>query len=446
MKRQLIVSLSALAGCVLLSACGDDVTKVTNVTNEVSGMEIVASADSLGKCDSSTIGKTAYVSDESFAYVCADSGWVPFSKNSDGKEGTSCSAETLSDSSGYKIVCGGDSVGVIRNGENGSDGKNDDNSCNLASDSSGVVKFVCGNSDTIVLYKAHCGDLTYDPAQKFCFREEWLYDYCASATYDPTLQFCQSGVLYDLCGGNSYDVTAEFCQFGTIYSLCGGKSYNGLTEYCDGNSVYEGSGEFTDARDKKTYRTVKIGSQIWMAENLKYDYRYGTECYGDDTANCETYGRLYTWAAAMDSAAVFSEDGKDCGYGTECTAPEKVRGICPEGWHLPDTTEWNTLAAYVADNTTGGEDSVGYALKSTSGWTEYKGKTGGSDAFGFGALPAGSYLEGTFYGFGNKAHFWTSVDDGMTVAFYRYLINSSAKLASGYDLKNSTASVRCVKD
>ena len=440
----------AFAGTFLaLSACGDDVTKVTNVTSEVSGMEVVASIDSIGKCDSSALGKTVFASDENSAYICADSGWVPLSKSSERNNGSSCSVETLSDSSGYKIVCGGDSVGVIKNGENGSDGKDgadgkdDNNNCNLASDSSGVVKFACGKSDTIVLYKAHCGDFTYDPAQKFCFREEKTYDYCASASYDPTLQFCQSGVLYDLCGGNSYDVTAEFCQFGTIYSLCGGKSYDGLTEYCDGDSVYDGTGEFTDVRDKKIYRTVKIGSQIWMAENLKHDYRYGTVCYDNDTANCEIYGRLYTWAAAMDSAAVFSEDGKGCGKGTECTVSEQVRGICPEGWHLPNLMEWATLESVVAKSFNGKRDSVGYALKSTSGWY---GNGNGSDAFGFGALPAGFRLEGTFYDIRNEAHFWTSIEYSTTTAFYRYLSDNSTKQESSYDFKNSTASVRCVKN
>ncbi len=416
MKRQLIVSLSALAGCVLLSACGDDVTKVTNV-NEVSGMEIVESAGSLGKCDSSTLGKTAYASDENAAYVCADSGWVSLAQKS------SCLVEALSDSSGYKVVCGGDSVGVIRNGENGSDGSN----CSLADNGDGTVVQVCG-ADTITLYKAFCAGKTYDPAKAYCF-EDSIYS-CGEKPYDPTREFCFEKSIYDLCGGKVYDPSTELC----------------------------------DVRDTTFYRYVVIGTQAWMAENLNYVYPKldGGDslsfCVDDKVANCEIYGRFYTWAAAMDSAAFFSEDGKDCGGVTTCSASGTIRGVCPEGWHLPDTTEWNILAAYVADNTTGGVDSVGYALKSASGWNDYNVPSsdevlpgGGSDAFGFNALPAGSrFADGSFETFLTGATFWTSTERSEPLyqenAYFRYLYYSSAKLASNNNMKNRAKSVRCVKD
>ena len=589
-----------VAGTLLaLASCGDE-TNVTKVTNETVGMEVAATADSLGTCDSASVGKMMFASDENMVYICADSGWTPLSEKaadgkdgvdgldgalctvktlsagdgykvicggdsvgvilngtdgsdgkngnngSDGKDGangtscsvfalpdssgykivcggdsvgvilngldgadgkngadgkdgtngtngtscsvfalsdgsgykvvcggdsvgvilngangkdgangTSCTAAALSDGSGYKIVCGGDSVGVILNGsdgkdgadgKNGADGKDGGSGCNLATDSAGIVKLACGTSDTVTLYKALCGDNAYDPAKTFCF-EEKTYDYCASASYDPTKQFCQAGSLYALCGGESYDVTSEFCQDGSLYSLCGGKSYDVMTEYCDGGTVYEVKSKFTDARDGKTYRTVKIGSQIWMAENLNYDYNQNTAksyCFNNSADSCAKYGRLYTWAAAMDSAAMFSENGKGCGDGKTCSATKPVRGGCPEGWHLPSLEEWYALETYVADNSNGG---VGYALKSISGWTAYNGKTGGSDYFGFGALPAGLRNGvGTFYDVQSYANFWSSTEGSASGANGRSLRYGGTNLLISSNAKSIALSVRCVKD
>ena len=216
-------------------------------------------------------------------------------------------------------------------------------------------------------------------------------------------------------------------------------------------------GSLTDVRDGKTYKTVKIGSQVWMAENLNYEYNEGTAksyCYGDDPAMCEKYGRLYTWSAAMDSAAVFSRNGKGCGNGKTCSATKSVRGVCPEGWHLPDTTEWIALEKFVADSLyNGATRNVGYALKSTSGWIAYNGEIGGgSDAFGFGALPAGYHrYSGTLYerSFSNdqaNGFFWSPTEVNTNYAGGLYLSYSDTFLNSGRGEKNSSFSVRCVKD
>ncbi len=466
MKKQVIVSLSAVAAGIILSACGDDVTKVTN---EVSGMDVVASADSLGKCESTNVGKTVFASDENVAYVCADSGWVPLSGNSEiaeciveklsdglgykvvcggdsvgvvkngsngengsdgkngekGENGTSCVVENLSDGSGYKVVCDGDSVGVITNGvtgENGSDGSG----CSITDNGDGTVSHICG-ADTVTLYKAFCGDFAYDPERAFC-SEETVYS-CGGKPYDPAEKFCVEGSVYDLCNGMTYD------PMDTSWKCYGGKLI----------------GQFTDSRDNQTYLTVKIGEQVWMAENLNYAYLVKTAeldslsfCYDNSADSCANYGRLYTWSAAMDSAARFSENGKDCGYGTTCSATGNVRGVCPDGWHLPSNEEWEVLSNFVADNMTGGVDSVGYALKSTSGW---KDDGDGSDAFGFGALPAGFRNgDGTFYDVLSYATFWSSTEDReYYFAISRFLKNNSTALGT-YNFKTHARSVRCVKD
>ena len=119
-------------------------------------------------------------------------------------------------------------------------------------------------------------------------------------------------------------------------------------------------GEMTDERDGQVYKTVYVESidRTWMIQNLNYAYLQPTAeldssswCQNDDPENCEKDGRLYIWSAAMDSAALFSEDGKDCGYGVRCDYPEPdtanffwywiVRGVCPAGWHLPNSDEWS---------------------------------------------------------------------------------------------------------
>ena len=122
----------------------------------------------------------------------------------------------------------------------------------------------------------------------------------------------------------------------------------------DSNSPNVVKGTFTDSRDGQTYKTVTIGTQTWMAQNLNYAYtdvpykqgNYTSDstswCYKDDANNCSKYGRLYTWVAAMDSVGTWSTNGKGCGYNKTCSPTYPVRGICPEGWHLP-TEEWQCL-------------------------------------------------------------------------------------------------------
>ena len=135
----------------------------------------------------------------------------------------------------------------------------------------------------------------------------------------------------------------------------------------DDSSVTSPSGKeslstLTDSRDGQTYKTVVIGKQTWMAQNLNIETEKSF-CFNDDSSNCTKYGRLYTWAAAMDSAGEWSSNGKGCGYKSECSAMSPVRGVCPNGWHLPTKAEFETLFSAV-----GGDSVAGKMLKSTSGW------------------------------------------------------------------------------
>lgn len=196
-------------------------------------------------------------------------------------------------------------------------------------------------------------------------------------------------------------------------------------------------GTFKDSRDGKTYKTVKIGNLTWMAENLNYETR-DSYCYEDNKSNCAKYGRLYTWAAAMDSMGTWSSNGKGCGNGKKCSPAYPVRGVCPAGWHLPGVNEWVYLRDVVAED----YQEADKKLKSTYGWNENKGKSGnGTNDFGFSALPAGYLYERRSYnGEGEKTFFWSSTEDGSHNA---HRIELWTPWFWG---KGNAASVRCVRD
>lgn len=198
-------------------------------------------------------------------------------------------------------------------------------------------------------------------------------------------------------------------------------------------------GTVLDDRDGQTYKTVKIGDQWWMAENLNF-VTENSGCGGGSgttEGNCETYGRLYSWAAAM------GKSEEQCGYGHECDLASAgsatfIRGVCPDGWHVPTQSEWSDLFAAV-----GGKSNAGKVLKSQTDW--YNGGNG-SDAYGFAARPAGSYGDGRFSGEGNHADFWSSTENGSYGAYDMYLTYARVSAHLYTNDKDYGYSVRCVKD
>ena len=195
-----------------------------------------------------------------------------------------------------------------------------------------------------------------------------------------------------------------------------------------------------DTRDGQIYRTVTIGKQTWMAENLNYETEY-SECSDDNVIMCSKFGRLYPWSLAMDSAAVYSENGKECGYRKACFPTEPVRGICPDGWHLPTSKEWGTLL-----ETVGGPSSAQVALKAVVGW---KNDRNGMDKFGFSALPTSlrhvpyRYSSDRKY---NAAFFWSSSKYDADEAFAFVLHDRQKDKPIEEIAKNSLLNIRCVKN
>lgn len=173
-----------------------------------------------------------------------------------------------------------------------------------------------------------------------------------------------------------------------------------------------GCNELKDPRDGKIYRTVKIGKQVWMAENLNYKTE-GSYCYQDNPANCKKYGRLYTWNAAYDA--------------------------CPVGWHLPSKAEFESLFRAV-----GVGAAAGTMLKSKTGWDD---DGNGWDALGFSALPGGCRTRGeNFEDRGDHAYFWSSTENGSGFAYLMGLYSKRNPDLDGDYYKNNSFSVRCLKD
>ncbi|WP_297700071.1 fibrobacter succinogenes major paralogous domain-containing protein [uncultured Fibrobacter sp.] len=213
-----------------------------------------------------------------------------------------------------------------------------------------------------------------------------------------------------------------------------GSSSSRVDPYLNPNIDY---GEMTDSRDGKVYKTLKIGNQVWMAENLNYEAD-GSRCYNDSAEYCAKYGRLYPWGVAMDSMGKWSTNGKGCGMGSTCSPTYPVRGVCPSGWHLPTKAEWETLFTEV-----GGSSVAGNVLKDSSSW-DYD--ADGTDDFGFSALPAGSHRYDVHYeGFGKGAYFLTSTEYSENSSYSVLLdYRDEAHFYSYYKFYEN--SVRCVMD
>ncbi len=183
--------------------------------------------------------------------------------------------------------------------------------------------------------------------------------------------------------------------------------------------------QFCDERDGKRYVYVTIGTQTWMAENLNYEAS-GSKCYSDSSANCDTYGRLYNWATAMNNSA------------SSTAVPSGVRGVCPENWHLPSDAEWDALMTAV-----GGSSTAGTKLKAKTGWNS---GGNGEDDYDFSALPGGLVRPGSIFDkVGGSGYWWSSTEYNSTNAYDRDM-GYSSYVNRFNDDKGYLFSVRCLKD
>jgi uncharacterized protein (TIGR02145 family) len=211
--------------------------------------------------------------------------------------------------------------------------------------------------------------------------------------------------------------------------------------------------------DGNTYNTVQIGNQCWMKENLRtthfanganipmgstesYNapYRYAPD---NNNSNVSTYGYLYNWPAVM--------------YGTSSSNanPSGVQGICPNGWHVPSDSEWTQLTYYVGSHMqyqcNNSSDNIAKALASTTGWNTSSNacavgnNPSANNTTGFSVLPAGIYPN--YYGlFGYSTFFWSTTEEGVYNAYYRYLSYKYADVSMNRREKSCGFSVRCLRN
>lgn len=179
------------------------------------------------------------------------------------------------------------------------------------------------------------------------------------------------------------------------------------------NISYGQNDTITDSRDNQKYLTVKIGNQIWTAQNMNFKTT-GSYCYGGKPEMCKKYGRLYSWEAA--------------------------KSVCPDGWHLPSDEEWQELESYL------GMSSNELIKKDEWRGTDQGQKLLEDKSIGFNILLAGYRNPPSNYFLKDmQAFFWTSTEEG-SQAYFRQFMKGLPQIFRRPRAKSWAMSVRCVKD
>ncbi|MDR1812657.1 MAG: fibrobacter succinogenes major paralogous domain-containing protein [Candidatus Fibromonas sp.] len=232
---------------------------------------------------------------------------------------------------------------------------------------------------------------------------------------------------------SSSSLPAEIPSSSSVYPssssilLYSSSSLPGFSSPSSSSHFFGGGGK---GNNIDNYRTIRIGNQNWMAENLNYDVE-GSRCYNDLESNCDEYGRLYDWATAMAIPDLFNMNIYN--------AYPVHQGICPDGWHIPSNDDWDTLMDYA-----GGSSTASRYLKATSGWY-YDGN--GTDNFYFSAFPGGyGYSNGNFFNAGSGSYWWSSSEYNGEDAYNRDLYYIYEDVYMDNASKSYLFSVRCLQD
>jgi len=275
-------------------------------------------------------------------------------------------------------------------------------------------------------------DFIFNPEKKFCY-DGAVYDKCDGMEYNPTTHICTGDIAHiALCNNIPYNPTIQKCENNAIQLKCGDDWYNSTTHACYNKSkIVVKCGTNPQAYNPDSmeckpninangiylkkpvqhgnehYEAVLIGEQIWLARNLNpsTDSSSGS-CYSNDINNCTTYGKLYDL--------------------------ETARTACPTDWFLPSDDEWKMLISYA-----GGTAEVGKKLKAAN--------FGGTDDYGFAALPSGFGLSDNYHGINDLSYWWSSTESSAYGA-YGYQVKRENNFLSRESMgKSNLFSIRCLQ-
>ena len=344
--------------------------------------EYYANNDAIKNCTSKREGEIAYIVDEDKSLVCQDGKWVKASdKVGEPAEGTSSSSSVILNDSE----------------ESSSSNASTSSSWNEVTESSSSIK-----------------DKGGEPAEP--------------AEVSSSSNATSSSSWSEAIGSCSAQAPSSSSAEESSSSVTSSSSFIGCKNAEVDNCEY---GEILDERDGKKYKTVKIGDQWWMAENLNFEYKVKGENYGIYVD--ETYGVFYNWPAAMDSAGNFSDNGEGCFRKNSCTPKYPVRGACPEGWHFPEKKEWEQLYSTVGKNV--------YALQA-KGFESWPNAT---DAFGLSISPVGIFYGEKLWSSGDRVNYWTATEANIEVYMAIFSLTSFV-FNNGPAPWGNYYPVRCVKD
>ena len=316
-------------------------------------------------------------------------------------------------------------------------------SCKKDDQSDKIPQISTAEVTSIYQVKAQCGGLITSDAG-FAITARGV---CWNTTGNPTIT---DNKTTDGLGAGSFSSKLTGLAIGTTYYARAYATNSQGTAY-GSTMVFKTLGTtFTDPRDGNVYKIVTIGNQLWMAENLRYlpsvvgpetgsqttpyyyvyNYNSTSVTTAKTNANYTTYGVLYNWPAAM------------AGSSSSTANPSGVKGISPEGWHLPSDAEWTELTDYL-----GGEEVAGDKLKEagTAHWADSYAKV--TNESGFTALPGGwRDKDKTFQIISCYGAWWSATEVSAINALDRSLFYGFSEIFRGNYTKELGFSVRCVKD